>query len=86
MTSKTMIKTTIGTTLAFAIAGLATLALTTSAPAQNQHMEVIHHPNYDKSVFMPFVPGIKIKSMREKDNLFSSILPQAILLWAETSP
>src|SRR3989454_2415272 len=32
------------------------------AAAQNQHMEVIHHPNYDKSVFMPFVPAIKIKS------------------------
>ena len=25
-------------------------------------MEVIHHPNYDKNVFMPFVPAIKIKS------------------------
>jgi hypothetical protein len=22
------------------------------------HMEIIHHPNYDKTVFMPFVPGI----------------------------
>src|SRR5262245_28616653 len=32
------------------------------AAAQNQHMEIIHHPNYDKSVFMPFVPAIKIKS------------------------
>jgi 2-aminomuconate deaminase len=28
----------------------------------NQHMEVIHHPNHDQSVFMPFVPGVKIKS------------------------
>jgi 2-iminobutanoate/2-iminopropanoate deaminase len=39
-------------------------ALLFSAPAkaQNQHMEVIHHPDYDKSVFMPFVPAIKIKS------------------------
>jgi enamine deaminase RidA (YjgF/YER057c/UK114 family) len=26
------------------------------------HMEIIHHPNYDTTVFMPFVPGIKIKS------------------------
>src|SRR5262249_42384934 len=34
----------------------------TPAKAQNQNMEVIHHPNYDKSVFMPFVPAIKIKS------------------------
>jgi hypothetical protein len=24
--------------------------------------QIIHHPNYDTSVFMPFVPGIKIKS------------------------
>jgi len=29
---------------------------------QNQHMEVIHHPNYDRSLFMPFVPAIRIKS------------------------
>jgi enamine deaminase RidA (YjgF/YER057c/UK114 family) len=32
------------------------------AAAQNQHMEIIHHPNYNKNVFMPFVPAIKIKS------------------------
>ena len=32
------------------------------ALAQNQHMEVINHPNYDQSVFMPFSPAIKIKS------------------------
>jgi enamine deaminase RidA (YjgF/YER057c/UK114 family) len=32
------------------------------AQAQNQHMEIIHHPNYDRNVFMPFVPGIKLKS------------------------
>jgi enamine deaminase RidA (YjgF/YER057c/UK114 family) len=32
------------------------------ATAQNPHMEVIHHPNYDRTVFMPFVPAIKIKS------------------------
>ncbi|OLC17842.1 MAG: hypothetical protein AUH29_00690 [Candidatus Rokubacteria bacterium 13_1_40CM_69_27] len=32
------------------------------AAAQNQHMEVIHHPNYDRTVFMPFVPALKIKS------------------------
>jgi enamine deaminase RidA (YjgF/YER057c/UK114 family) len=30
--------------------------------AQNPHMEVIHHPNYDKSVYMPFPPAIKVKS------------------------
>ena len=45
---------------AFSVA--ATLLAATPATAQNQHMEVIHHPNYDKSVFMPFVPAIKIKS------------------------
>jgi enamine deaminase RidA (YjgF/YER057c/UK114 family) len=26
------------------------------------HLEIIHHPNYDKSVFMPFSPAIKVKS------------------------
>jgi hypothetical protein len=47
---------------------LASLGVTLStlvpslANAQNQNMEVIHHPNYDKNVFMPFVPAIKIKS------------------------
>jgi len=34
------------------------------AAAQNQHMEIIHHPNYDMSVFMPFVPAIKIRCNR----------------------
>ena len=41
-----------------------TLALAAS-PALSQsgdHLEVIHHPNYDKSVFMPFSPALKIKS------------------------
>ena len=33
-----------------------------SVSAQNQHMEVIEHPNYDQDVFMPYVPGIKINS------------------------
>ena len=28
----------------------------------NQHMEVIHHPNYERTFMMPFVPAIKIKS------------------------
>lgn len=45
--------------------GLGAVTLTpTAAAAQNQHMEVIHHPNYDRTVFMPFVPAIKIKSGR----------------------
>ena len=30
--------------------------------AQNAHMEIINHPNYEKTVFMPFSPAIKIKS------------------------
>jgi enamine deaminase RidA (YjgF/YER057c/UK114 family) len=36
-----------------------------SAPLMAQsgdHLETIHHPDYDKSVFMPFSPAIKIKS------------------------
>jgi len=44
-----------------ALAGLVA-APSVPALAQNQHMEIIHHPNYDRGVFMPFVPGIKIKS------------------------
>lgn len=49
--------------MGLAVLGLVGLALTpTPAGAQNQHMEVIHHPNYDRTVFMPFVPAIKIKS------------------------
>ncbi|HUQ75468.1 MAG TPA: Rid family hydrolase [Burkholderiales bacterium] len=42
----------------------AALALA-AAPAFAQsgnNLEIIHHPNYDKSVFMPFSPAIKIKS------------------------
>ena len=36
-----------------------------AAPALAQsgdNLEIIHHPNYDKSVFMPFSPAIKVKS------------------------
>ena len=50
----------IRTTTLLALAALALMAL--PARAQNAHMEVIHHPNYDKTVFMPFSPAIKIKS------------------------
>jgi 2-iminobutanoate/2-iminopropanoate deaminase/2-aminomuconate deaminase len=42
----------------------AALALA-AAPALAQsgnNLEVINHPNYDKSVFMPFSPAIKVKS------------------------
>ena len=47
--------------IAFALA-ICCFAAAPTAQAQNQHMEIIHHPNYDRTVFMPFVPGIKIKS------------------------
>src|SRR5262245_61219466 len=60
---KTMISTTLRIVLAHAILGITAAVLaSTAATAQNQNMEVIHHPNYDKNVFMPFVPAIKIKS------------------------
>ncbi|TMH10825.1 MAG: hypothetical protein E6H70_16450, partial [Betaproteobacteria bacterium] len=51
-----------------ALAALASGALAftfAAAPARAQsgnHLEIIHHPNYDKSVFMPFSPAIKVKS------------------------
>ena len=44
---------------------LAAAALLVAAPVYAQsgnNLETIHHPNYDKSVFMPFAPAIKIKS------------------------
>jgi len=49
--------------LRFAL-GLTVLSFAaSSAIAQSgNHLEVVHHPNYDKSVFMPFSPAIKIKS------------------------
>jgi 2-iminobutanoate/2-iminopropanoate deaminase/2-aminomuconate deaminase len=58
-----MIKSTTRLSIAFAAAFCSFVAAPFApAQAQNQHMEIIHHPNYDRSVFMPFVPGIKIKS------------------------
>jgi 2-iminobutanoate/2-iminopropanoate deaminase len=50
------------TALAAAALGLAAAIAPTPASAQNQHMEIIHHPNYDKTLNMPFSPAIKIKS------------------------
>ena len=46
------------------VSGLSMVAaVPASAQTQpNPHMEAIHHPNYDKTVNMPFVPAIKIKS------------------------
>src|SRR3954468_2505796 len=60
-----MIRTTMSLHIALLFAGLGiSLSAIAAVPAnaQNQNMEVIHHPNYDKTVFMPFVPAIKIKS------------------------
>ena len=58
-----MIRTTLRIALTLTAVGMTAGALVpTPARAQNQHMEIIHHPNYDKTVFMPFVPAIKIKS------------------------
>ena len=37
----------------------------TTPPPRNRHMEVIHHPDSDKTVFMPYAPAIKIKSGRD---------------------
>jgi enamine deaminase RidA (YjgF/YER057c/UK114 family) len=45
-----------------AVSCLAVVFFPSPAPAQNQHMEVIHHAEYDRSLVMPFVPAIKIKS------------------------
>ena len=44
--------------LASACALIAPVALAQSG----EHLEVINHPNYDKSVFMPFSPALKVKS------------------------
>jgi 2-iminobutanoate/2-iminopropanoate deaminase len=60
-----MMRTATSLRCAACVTGLV-LALTAfsarPATAQNQHMEIIHHPDYNKNVFMPFVPAIKIKS------------------------
>ena len=46
-----------------ALAALALLAFASAAAAQSgNNLEIIHHPNYDKNVFMPFSPAIKVKS------------------------
>ena len=43
--------------------GAALLFTSMSVCAQSgNHLEVVHHPNYDKSVFMPFSPALKVKS------------------------
>jgi len=62
----TIKRITTGTTLAVCLGlwfvAASALAQNPPAPAQNQNMEVIHHPNYDPTVNMPYVPAIKITS------------------------
>src|ERR1044072_5364597 len=48
--------------LAFSLAPLAPAQAQAPNTTPNPHMEIIHHPNYDKTVNMPFTPAIKIKS------------------------
>lgn len=43
------------------LAVLSMLALPAWSQSGN-NLEIIHHPNYDKTVFMPFSPAIKVKS------------------------
>jgi len=46
-----------------ALAALGFITAASAAQAQSgNHLEIIHHPNYDKTVFMPFSPAIKVKS------------------------
>jgi 2-iminobutanoate/2-iminopropanoate deaminase len=46
-----------------ALLALSLMALACAASAQSgNNLEIIHHPNYDKAVFMPFSPAIKVKS------------------------
>ena len=51
----------------FLFACAAMLVTPTASAAQGaaapvEHIEVVHHPNFDKSVNMPFVPAIRIAS------------------------
>ena len=48
--------------LGFSLAALAPVQAQAPNTTPNAHMEIIHHPNYDKTVNMPFPPAIKIKS------------------------
>ena len=53
------------TSLRIAAALAAGAIMVAAAPARAQpspNLEIIHHPNYDQTVFMPFSPAIKIKS------------------------
>jgi 2-iminobutanoate/2-iminopropanoate deaminase len=39
-----------------------TLAAAPAFAQSGNNLEIINHPNYDKSLFMPFSPAIKVKS------------------------
>ena len=54
--------TALRTATGFAALGLAAVTFSVPAAAQSPNLEIIHHPNYDKTLFMPFSPAIKIKS------------------------
>ena len=47
---------------AMTFALLASIGLSSAAAQSGNHLEVIHHLNYDKSLFMPFSPALKVKS------------------------
>jgi enamine deaminase RidA (YjgF/YER057c/UK114 family) len=53
---------TIAATLNALVLGAAVLVATPATAQQSDRLEIINHPNYDKSVFMPFSPAIKVKS------------------------
>jgi enamine deaminase RidA (YjgF/YER057c/UK114 family) len=56
-------KSSLRTMFVLAALGFGIVTLVPSpTQAQNSHMEIINHPNYDKTVFMPFSPAIKIRS------------------------
>ena len=38
------------------------LAARPASAQSGEHLEAIHHPNYDTTISMPFVPAIKVKS------------------------
>jgi enamine deaminase RidA (YjgF/YER057c/UK114 family) len=64
--SQSLEETQVMTQARFAAAAVIALSLAAAAPAaraqSGDNLEIVHHPNYDKSVFMPFSPAIKIKS------------------------
>jgi enamine deaminase RidA (YjgF/YER057c/UK114 family) len=62
MTTKSLSFALILAISGFTAAMLASAHAHAPAPTPNPHMETIHHPNYDKTVNMPFPPAIKIKS------------------------